>query len=52
LDPLAHDIIPAESETAIRSTKVEFKLKKKTIGVKWNTLEGQDDVTTVMMSGN
>lgn len=42
LDPLVHEIDPKQSSYRILSTKVEIKLKKKTEGIKWNNLEGED----------
>ncbi|KND03056.1 co-chaperone SGT1 [Spizellomyces punctatus DAOM BR117] len=49
LDPLAHEIVPSESKHSILSTKIEIKLKKKDLGVRWGTLEGEEigPVTTV-----
>lgn len=44
LDPLAHEIVPKESSFKVLSTKIEIKLKKKTEGIKWGTLEGEDVV--------
>lgn len=43
LDPLAHEIIPGESKYSVLSTKIEIKLKKKVMGIKWSVLEGEDD---------
>ncbi|ORX48373.1 SGS-domain-containing protein [Piromyces finnis] len=43
LDPLAHEIIPEESKYSVLSTKIEIKLKKKVMGIKWSILEGEDD---------
>jgi suppressor of G2 allele of SKP1 len=42
-DPLANEIVPNEAKYSILGTKIEIKLKKKLIGVKWNTLEGVDE---------
>ncbi|KAG9285795.1 hypothetical protein G9A89_013220 [Geosiphon pyriformis] len=44
LDPLAHDIIPDESKYEVLSTKIEIKLKKANVGVKWGVLEGEDNI--------
>ncbi|KAJ3088096.1 Cochaperone protein [Quaeritorhiza haematococci] len=43
LEPLAHEIVPTESKYAVLGTKIEIKLKKKRLGLKWGTLEGEDD---------
>ncbi|KAL1926690.1 hypothetical protein VTP01DRAFT_5585 [Rhizomucor pusillus] len=48
LDPLAHEIVPKESSFKVLSTKIEIKLKKKTEGIKWGTLEGEDVVPASM----
>ncbi|RUO95611.1 SGS domain-containing protein, partial [Jimgerdemannia flammicorona] len=48
LDPLAHEIIPAESRFEVLSTKIEIRLKKERIGVKWGTLEGEDQLVGSM----
>jgi suppressor of G2 allele of SKP1 len=48
LDPLAHEIVPSQSEHFVRSTKIEVKLKKKSIGLKWGALEGDDALVTAM----
>ncbi|CAJ0768910.1 24265_t:CDS:2, partial [Entrophospora sp. SA101] len=42
LDPLAHEIEPKESKYDILSTKIEIKMKKKEVGIKWSLLEGED----------
>ncbi|KAJ3340199.1 Cochaperone protein [Gonapodya sp. JEL0774] len=42
LDPLAHEIVPAESKHSVMSTKIEIKLKKSEVGIKWGALEGQE----------
>jgi suppressor of G2 allele of SKP1 len=42
---LCEQIIPEESKHSVLSTKVEVKLKKRTRGSKWNTLERQVDCT-------
>ncbi|KAJ3067000.1 Cochaperone protein [Podochytrium sp. JEL0797] len=39
LDPLYEPIVPTDSKHAILNTKIELKLKKKTIGLKWADLE-------------
>jgi suppressor of G2 allele of SKP1 len=44
LDPLAHEIDPKESKYEVLSTKIEVKLKKASVGVKWGVLEGEDVV--------
>jgi suppressor of G2 allele of SKP1 len=44
LDPLTHDIDPSQCKFTPLSTKVEIKLKKKTPGIKWGMLEGEDVV--------
>ncbi|KAJ1560474.1 Cochaperone protein [Cladochytrium tenue] len=43
LDPLAHAIVPAESKHSVLGTKVEIKLKKEKIGVRWGVLEGDEE---------
>lgn len=43
LDVLAHEIVPEESKYSVLSTKIEIKLKKKVVGIKWSVLEGEDD---------
>ncbi|KAI9313321.1 SGS-domain-containing protein [Zopfochytrium polystomum] len=43
LDPLAHAIVPSESKYAVMSTKVEIKLKKEKVGIKWGALEGDEE---------
>ncbi|KAI8149610.1 SGS domain-containing protein [Fennellomyces sp. T-0311] len=52
LDPLAHEIQPKESSFKVLSTKIEIKLKKKTEGIKWGALEGDDDMATTMASSS
>ncbi|RHZ67226.1 hypothetical protein Glove_302g34 [Diversispora epigaea] len=42
LDPLAHEISPKESKFEVLSTKIEIKIKKSNIGVRWGVLEGED----------
>jgi suppressor of G2 allele of SKP1 len=44
LDPLAHEIDPSLCKFTPLATKVEIKLKKKTPGIKWGMLEGEDIV--------
>ncbi|CAG8456053.1 13520_t:CDS:2 [Acaulospora colombiana] len=44
LDPLAHEINPKESKYEVLSTKIEIKLKKAQVGIKWGVLEGEDSV--------
>jgi hypothetical protein len=44
LDPLAHEILPAECKYEVLSTKIEIKLKKQQVGVKWGVLEGEDSL--------
>ncbi|KAJ3303322.1 Cochaperone protein [Blyttiomyces sp. JEL0837] len=53
LDPLMHPIIPSESKYSVLGSKVEIKLKKETVGIKWNDLEGQADgvVQTMVPTG-
>ncbi|CDH60535.1 suppressor of g2 allele of skp1 homolog [Lichtheimia corymbifera JMRC:FSU:9682] len=50
LDPLAHEVLPKECSYKVLSTKIEIKLKKKTEGIKWGTLEGEDELPTTMAS--
>jgi len=50
LDPLAHEIIPGESKYSVLSTKIEIKLKKKVMGIKWSVLEGEDENNLVQVS--
>ncbi|KAI9335259.1 SGS domain-containing protein [Obelidium mucronatum] len=51
LDPLFEAIIPSESKHSVMSTKVEIKLKKKVLGIKWNDLEKQSvDAVTQQVS--
>ncbi|KAG0255147.1 Protein SGT1 A, partial [Actinomortierella ambigua] len=42
LEPLSHAIDPAESQFEVLSTKIEIRLKKQRIAVKWGALEGED----------
>ncbi|KAF9979078.1 Protein SGT1 A [Actinomortierella ambigua] len=42
LDPLSHEVVPAESQFEVLSTKIEIRLKKQRIAVKWGALEGDD----------
>ncbi|KXS21370.1 SGS-domain-containing protein [Gonapodya prolifera JEL478] len=51
LDPLAHEIIPAESKHSVLSTKIEIKLKKAEIGIKWGALEGQESGPVTKVAG-
>ncbi|TPX30539.1 hypothetical protein SmJEL517_g05928 [Synchytrium microbalum] len=44
LDPLAHAIVPADSKYSVLSTKIEIKCKKEMMGLKWGTLEGEDEM--------
>ncbi|ORY41196.1 CS-domain-containing protein [Rhizoclosmatium globosum] len=39
LDPLCESIIPADCKHSVMSTKVEIKLKKQMMGIKWADLE-------------
>lgn len=50
LDPLAHEIVPSESAYSVLGTKIEIKLKKKDLGIRWGTLEGEETgpVSTVV----
>ncbi|CAG8625532.1 1408_t:CDS:2, partial [Paraglomus occultum] len=48
LDPLAHEIIPSESRYELLSTKIEIKLKKASVGLKWGVLEGEDKLAVSM----
>ncbi|KAJ2688490.1 Cochaperone protein [Coemansia spiralis] len=38
-EPLMHPIVPKESTYEIMSTKIEIRLKKATVGLKWDYLE-------------
>ncbi|KAI8808900.1 hypothetical protein BJ742DRAFT_806819 [Cladochytrium replicatum] len=42
LEPLAHPIVPEQSKYAVLSTKIELKLKKRSEGLRWGVLEGED----------
>ncbi|KAJ3190542.1 hypothetical protein HK101_008713 [Irineochytrium annulatum] len=42
LDPLAHEITEAECKHSVLSTKIEIKLKKEVVGIRWGTLEGEE----------
>lgn len=42
LEPLTHEIDPSQSKFTVLSTKIEIKLKKKSVGIKWGMLEGED----------
>ncbi|KAI9106313.1 SGS domain-containing protein [Phlyctochytrium arcticum] len=42
LEPLAHAIDPSESKFSVLGTKIEIKLKKKDLGLRWGTLEGEE----------
>jgi len=50
LDPLAHEIVPSESKYELLTTKMEVKLKKAAVGLKWGVLEGKDKLATSMQS--
>jgi len=39
---LAHEVIPAESKTNVMSTKIEIKMKKSAMGLKWPALEAEE----------
>ncbi|KAK4046798.1 Cochaperone protein [Microbotryomycetes sp. JL201] len=43
LDPLSHEIDPKASSVRVLQPKIEVKLAKKQVGVKWNKIEGQDE---------
>ncbi|KAI8899573.1 SGS domain-containing protein, partial [Globomyces pollinis-pini] len=50
-DPLFLPIIPAESSFAILSTKIEVKLKKASMGTRWELLQGNgSDILSTMNS--
>jgi suppressor of G2 allele of SKP1 len=51
LDPLAHEIIPAQSSFVVMSTKVEIKMKKAKVGIKWGSLEGEDALPGIIGGG-
>ncbi|KAM7436220.1 Suppressor of G2 allele of SKP1 [Porites harrisoni] len=40
---LAHAIVPAQCKTKIMTTKIELKMKKAE-GIRWSSLEGEDEV--------
>lgn len=46
LDPLAHPVDVTTSTTRVIPAKIEFKLRKATVGIKWAQLEG-DDVSSL-----
>lgn len=48
LDPLAHEVVPNESKYDVLSTKIEIRLKKQRVGLKWGTLEGEDTLVGSM----
>ncbi|CAI2172169.1 11591_t:CDS:2 [Funneliformis geosporum] len=52
LDPLAHEINPKESKYEVFSTKIEVKLKKASVGVKWGVLEGEDTLVGSIGGGD
>ncbi|CAG8654163.1 4722_t:CDS:10, partial [Acaulospora morrowiae] len=52
LDPLAHEIDPKESKYEVLSTKVEIKLKKANVGIRWGVLEGEDSLVGSIGSTN
>lgn len=52
LDPLAHEINPKESKYEVLSTKIEVKLKKASIGVKWGVLEGEETLVGSISGGD
>ena len=54
LDPLSFEIVPSECRYAVMGTKVEIKLKKKCVGIKWEALETkhEDAVGLVGASGS
>ncbi|CAG8575631.1 6243_t:CDS:2 [Paraglomus brasilianum] len=50
LDPLAHEIVPNGSRYELLSTKIEIKLRKASVGLKWGVLEGEDKLAVSMGS--
>jgi len=52
LDPLSHDVVPAQSSARALSTKIEVKLIKAKPGIKWHKLEGEDDESTSMQASS
>ncbi|KAI8818723.1 SGS domain-containing protein [Fimicolochytrium jonesii] len=51
LDPLAHEIVPADSKFVVMKTKVEITLRKKVVGVRWGELEGEETGPVGMIAG-
>ncbi|KAH9821276.1 SGS domain-containing protein [Melampsora americana] len=47
LDPLRHEIQADQSSWRSLSSKIELKLKKKTAGVKWDVIEGDEGAEAV-----
>jgi suppressor of G2 allele of SKP1 len=45
---LSHEVVSAESKYEVLSTKIEIKMKKAKIGLKWGMLEGEDDRAGLM----
>jgi suppressor of G2 allele of SKP1 len=41
-EPLQNEIIPEECQLLVLSSKIEIKLKKKAVGIKWSALEGEE----------
>ncbi|RUS17539.1 SGT1-2 [Endogone sp. FLAS-F59071] len=48
LDPLAHEVASNECKYDVLSTKIEIRLKKQRLGLKWGTLEGEDTLVGSM----
>eukprot|EP00732_Lithocolla_globosa_P006835 Lithocolla_globosa_v1_NODE_8232_length_846_cov_174.510746.p1 type:complete len:204 gc:universal NODE_8232_length_846_cov_174.510746:84-695(+) len=47
---LSHEILPSDCVTSVLGTKMELKMKKAMVGLKWNALEGDDSLTQMMGS--
>jgi hypothetical protein len=48
LDPLAHPVDVAASSHRVNAAKIELKLVKQTLGIKWSKIEGDDESTSTM----
>lgn len=48
LDPLAHPVDVAVSSHRVNAAKIELKLVKQTLGIKWSKIEGNDESASTM----
>lgn len=49
-DPIYAQIVPSESSYMVLGTKIELKLKKEKVGLKWPALEKSEQEATAMAS--